>query len=145
MVQSLLAQDPDIASRLTPSGRRQLAHAARNNDTSAALLMVEAGLPVDTYTQHHATPLHWAAWHGNAELVRAILSRKPPLDDTSNDYQGTAADWAVHGSQNGWDRRNSEHDAALSLLLEAGISVPEQVAGTDPVQAVLRRYGAQSG
>ena len=95
LVKSLLAQDPDIAAALTPAGRRQLAHAARNNDTDAARLMLEAGVPVDTHGQHHATPLHWAAWHGNAELVRLILSRGPSLDDTSNDYQGTAAHWAI--------------------------------------------------
>ena len=72
MVRFLLAQQPDLAARLTPAGRRQLAHAARNNDTIAARLMLEAGLPVNTYTQHHATPLHWAAYHGNAEMVRPI-------------------------------------------------------------------------
>ena len=76
----LLAQHPELAAQLTPSGARQLAHAARNNDLEAARLMLEAGLPVDTHTQHHATPLHWASWHGNTELVRLILLRKPPLD-----------------------------------------------------------------
>jgi ankyrin repeat protein len=144
MVSSLLAQDPDLAARLTPSGRRQLAHAARNNDTTAALLMLEAGLPVDTHAQHHATPLHWAAWHGNAELVRQILRRAPPLNDTSNDYQGTPADWAVHGSENGWHLPNGEHGAALDLLLDAGVPLPAQLAGKESVQAVLRRHGISS-
>jgi Ankyrin repeats (many copies)/Ankyrin repeat len=144
MVKSLLAQDPDLTASLTPAGRRQLAHAARNHNTAAALLMLEAGLPVDTYTQHHATPLHWAAWHGNAGLVRQILRHGPPLDDTSNDYGGTAADWAIHGSQNGWHLPNGEHGAALDLLLDAGVPRPEQLAGTESVQAVLRRHGVGS-
>ena len=129
------------AQQLPPAGRRQLAHAARNNDTIAARLMLEAGLPVDTYTQHHATPLHWAAWHGNAEVVRLILLRKPRFDDTSNDYQGTAVDWAVHGSESGWDRRNSDYPTTLDALLDAGVRLPEQIGGTDAVQAVLRRRG----
>ena len=130
-----------VGQQLTPAGRRQLAHAARNNDTIAARLMLEAGLPVDTYSQHHATPLHWAAWHGNAEVVRLILRRNPPLDDTSNDYQGTPVDWALHGSQQGWDRRNSDYPTTLDALLDAGVRLPEQIGGTDAVQAVLRRRG----
>jgi ankyrin repeat protein len=137
----LLAQHPALAARLTPAGRRQLAHAARNNDTAAARLMLESGLPVDTYTQHHATPLHWAAWHGNAELVRLILRRNPPLDDTSSEFQGTPVNWAVHGSGNGWDRQNGDYSAALEALLDAGVPLPEQIGGTEAAQAVLRRHG----
>ena len=140
-VRSLLARQPELAGQLTPGGRRQLAHAARNNDGIAAQLMLEAGLPVDTYSQHHATPLHWAAWHGNAEVVRLILGRNPPLDDTSNEYQGTPVDWAVHGSQNGWDQRNSDYGAVIEALLEAGAPLPEQIGGTEAVRAVLRRHG----
>jgi hypothetical protein len=144
LVRSLLAQHPGIAATLTPAGRRQLAHAARNNDTAAARLMLEAGVPVDTYGQHHATPLHWAAWHGNAELVRLILQRKPSLDDTSNDYQGTAAHWALHGSTGGWHLPAGEHAAALELLLDAGVAYPGEDIGTEAVRAVLHRYGAGS-
>jgi ankyrin repeat protein len=140
-VRSLLARQPDLTARLTPAGRRQLAHAARNNDTVAARLMIEANLPVDTHSQHHATPLHWAAWHGNAEVVRLILRRNPPLDDTSNDYQGTPADWAVHGSEGGWDRRNSDYEATLEALLAAGVALPERMGGTAAVRATLRRHG----
>jgi ankyrin repeat protein len=142
MVRSLLAQHPDLAARLTPAGRRQLAHAARNNDTAAARMMLEAGLPVDTYTQHHATPLHWAAWHGNAELVRLILGRNPPLDDTTSEFQGTPVNWAVHGSENGWDRTKSDYAATLEVLLDAGAPLPKQIGGAEAVQAVLRRHGA---
>jgi hypothetical protein len=141
MVRSLLAQYPDLAAQLTPAGRRQLAHAVRNNDSTAARLMLEAGLPVDTYTQHHATPLHWAAWHGNLEVLRSILRRNPPLDDSSNDYKGTPVGWAIHGSENGWDRRNGGYPATLDALFDAGAPLPERLGGTEGVRAVLRRHG----
>ena len=138
LVRTLLANHPDLASRLTPAGRRQLAHAARNNDKSAARLMLHAGLPVDTYTQHHATPLHWAAWHGSVELVRLILLRNPPLDEASNEYKGTPVEWAVHGSQNGWDKKNGDYVATLTALLDAGAPLPKQIGGTEAVQAALK-------
>lgn len=101
MVRSLLAQHQNLAASLRPAGRRQLAHAARNNDASAARLMLLASLPVHAFGQHHATPLHWAAWHGNAELVRLILRHGPPIENADNEFKGTPLKWAMHGSENG--------------------------------------------
>lgn len=141
LVSSLLTRFPNLSTALSPAGCRQLAHAARNNDTTAARLMLTAGLPVDTFSQHHATPLHWAAWHGNAELVRLILNRHPPLDHAGNEFHGTPLGWAMHGSQNGWDRKTGDYAATVEALLDAGASLPETVEGTEPVKAVLRRHG----
>jgi ankyrin repeat protein len=119
MVDALVAREPELAGKLTAAGRRQLAHAARNNDTIAGRLMLKAGLPVDTYSQHHATPLHWAAWHGNAELVRLILARNPPLHDTSNDYAGTPLDWANHGTRNAWNCKAGDYEGTIGALRQA--------------------------
>ncbi len=141
MVKSLLAADPNLANALAPSGRRQLAHAARNNDSVAARLMLAAGLPVDSFGQHHATPLHWAAWHGNAELVRLILTYNPPIENSDNDYKVTPLNWALHGSQNGWYRENGDYPATVEVLLNAGARLPEEISGTEAVQEVLRRQG----
>lgn len=141
MVKALLARDPDLAADLPAAGRRQLAHAARNNNTVAATLMLSAGLPLDTFSQHHATPLHWAAWHGNATLVRLMLSRNPPLEDSNNDFHGTPLGWAIHGSENGWYRGNGDYATTVELLLEAGAAPPTKMQGTEPVRAVLGRHG----
>ena len=113
LVKSLLATHPDLAVDLPPEGRRQLAHAARNNDSIAARLMLTAGFPVESFGQHHATPLHWAAWHGNAELVRLILTYHPPIENSDNDYKVTPLHWAIHGSQNGWYRDAGDYPATV--------------------------------
>jgi ankyrin repeat protein len=141
MVKSLLAANPTLASTLPPSGRRQLAHAARNNDSAAARLMLTAGLPVASFGQHHATPLHWAAWHGNAELVRLILTYNPPIENSDNDYGVTPLNWAIHGSQNGWYREAGDYVATVEALLAAGAILPKEIGGTDAVKEVLRRHG----
>jgi len=143
MVSSLLAQHPSLSASLPAAGRRHVAHAARNNDTSAARLMLAAGLPVDTFSQHHATALHWAAWHGNAELVRLILRHDPSLENDDNEFKGTPLGWAIHGSENGWDRQRGDYVATVEALLDAGASLPEKPEGSDSVKAVLRRYGAK--
>jgi ankyrin repeat protein len=93
--------------------RSQVAHAARNNETAVVRAMLKAGLPVDARGQHNATPLHWAAFHGNREMVQAILPFGPPLEATDADFNSTPLGWAVHGSEHGWHQQS------------AGISSPE--------------------
>jgi hypothetical protein len=141
LVKSLVAAHPDLASALPDEGRRQLAHAARNNDSVAARLMLAAGLPVESFGQHHATPLHWAAWHGQAELVRQILAHGAAIENSDNDYRVTPLNWAIHGSQNGWYRETGDYPATVEALLDAGARMPEELGGSEEVQEVLRRHG----
>ncbi|HET6567128.1 MAG TPA: ankyrin repeat domain-containing protein, partial [Rhodothermales bacterium] len=143
LVQALLARRPRLAEALSSAGRRHIVHAARNDDTVAARLMLEAGLPVaGVFGQHHATALHWAAWLGNAELVRLILLRNPPLEDADNEFDMTPLGWALHGSENSWHREKGDYPATVDALLAAGARPPEQPEGTEAVRAVLRRYAS---
>jgi len=66
-----------------------VADAARNNETAVVRSMLKVGLPVDARGQHGATPLHWAAFHGNCEMVKEILPFGPPLEATDADFTGT--------------------------------------------------------
>src|SRR6185503_4307404 len=105
---------------LSDADRRQLAHAARNNQLTAVRLMLAAGLPVDVRGQHGGTPLHWAAWHGNAEMVREILRYNPPLEATDAEFKATPLGWAEHGSKNGWHREKGDYGATGEALCHAG-------------------------
>lgn len=138
---SLLAHNRNLAASMTAAGRQQLAHAARNNDTTAVRLMLLAGLPVDSTSQHRATALHWASWHGNTKMVHAILEHHPPLEHADNDFQGTALSWAIHGSENGWHRDKGDYPATAEALLRAGAKPPTEANGSAAVRAVLQRYG----
>jgi ankyrin repeat protein len=141
MVESLLAENPALAARLSPAGRRHLAHAARNNDLPAVRLMLIAGLPVDAVSQHHATALHWAAWHGNAEMVQLIVQHHPDLENAVNDYKSKPIGWAIHGSENGWHRETGDYGATVEALLTAGARLPESVQGSEEVSATLWKHG----
>jgi ankyrin repeat protein len=79
LVQSLLAAEPGLGSRLSERDCSQVADAARNNETTTVRLMLQAGLPADARGQHQGTPLHWAAFHGNAAMTEAILPFHPPF------------------------------------------------------------------
>jgi ankyrin repeat protein len=128
---------------LTEADRQEIAHAARNNDTLAVQLMLQVGLPIDARGQHGATPLHWAAWHGNLDMVNALLRYSPLLEDAKNDFSATPLGWATHGSEHGWHRQTGEYPAVVEALLQAGAKLLEKPEGSEPVKAVQQRYGEQ--
>ena len=143
-VKSLLAENPGLAAGLTDAYRRQVAHAARNNNLAAVRVMLAAGLPVDAPGQHGATPLHWAAFHGNVEMAREILRYNPPLEFSDSDFHRTPLGWAIYGSEHGWYCRTGNYAATIETLLIAGAKIPEkQTGGTAAVREVLRRFGAK--
>jgi ankyrin repeat protein len=134
---------PDVVDRLHEADRRLVAYAARNNETDVVRLMLECGWPVDARGQHQATPLHWAAFHGNDEMAQAILRFGPPLEVTDADFHGTPLGWAIHGSRHGWHCSSGNYAATVEALLKSGAKVSVVAEGTEPVREVLRRYGAK--
>jgi ankyrin repeat protein len=114
-----LHQQAEPPPTFTPAGQRHLAHAARNNDLLAFRLFLDAGLPLDARSQHRATPLHWAAFHGNADMVGLLLSSGADRNNTDNDYSGTPLNWAQHGSEHGWYPQTGDYARTMSLLQAA--------------------------
>lgn len=137
MARRLVAATPGLVGRFTEEDRRQLAHAARNNDLAAVRAMVGIGMGVDVVGQHGATPLHWAAFHGNAAMVEVILRVGPTLEATDRDFQGTPMGWAMHGSEHGWYCATGEYGAVVAALLRAGAKRPAEVRGSEAVRAAL--------
>jgi hypothetical protein len=141
MVNDLLAQRPDLAAALPPAGRRHVAHAARNDDTAAARLMVAAELPVKAFSQHHASSLHWAAFHGNVELAQLFIQHGAALENHDNEFKGTPVNWAQYGSVNGWHPEGGDYPGTVTVLLAAGAKLPKDLSGSEGVKEVLRRHG----
>jgi ankyrin repeat protein len=141
-VRSLVSDHPGLVASLSGAYRRHAAHAARNNDVDAVRAMLGAGLPVDALGQHKGTPLHWAAFHGNAEMTRGILGYAPPLEVVDADFNATPLGWAIYGSEHGWYCRTGDYAATVEALLRAGAQLPEEIGGTDAVRRVLGRYAS---
>jgi ankyrin repeat protein len=136
-VKTLLAGHPSLIQILSDTDCRQVSNAAEDNNTEAVGLMLESGWPVDG-GGHGATPLHWAAWHGNAEMAEVILRHSPPLE-VSNPatYDSTPLGWAIHGSEHGWNCKSGNYAAVVELLLKSGAKPPGKIDGSDAVRAVL--------
>ena len=140
LFREMLAGHPELARNLSDEDRSRLVNAAQSNNTAAVRLMLEAGWPTDVRGQHPGgTALHWAAWHGNLEMVRDLVRHGAPLEivDTSNGV--TPVNWAVHGSENGWHRKTGDYAGVVEALLDAGAKAPQKIEGSNAVVDVLSR------
>jgi ankyrin repeat protein len=105
--------------------------------------MLAAGWPVGATDRQGATALHWAGWHGNAEMAREILRYKPPLEVGDDEHHARPLGWTIHGSLHGWHRKTGDYGATLEALLLAGAihsTASEDFEGSDAVRDVLRRW-----
>ncbi len=134
-LQALLLIHPDLVSKLDQASRRHVSEAAQDNNLPGVRLMLEYGWPVDGCGG--VTPLHWAAFHGNAEMVREILRYSPALNQADPQFHATPLGWAMHGSEHGWHRDTGDYAATVLALLHAGAAFPEKIQGSEPVRQAL--------
>ena len=137
---ALAAEHPGAARTL---GREELAAfpaAAEDGNRAAVRSMLTAGYPLDARGRFGETPLHWAAWNGDAAMAREILAHSPPLDDRANQWRMTPVEWAQHGSEHGPRKSTGDFGATVEALLDAGAARPEDDGGSDAVREALRRH-----
>jgi ankyrin repeat protein len=139
---AVLAVDPQLVARAPEMALRQVADAARNNNPRAVSAMLRRGFPVTALSQHGAAPLHWAAFHGNADMMEQVLRYNPPIDAQDRQFNGTAMGWLIHGALNPWGFSTGHHGKCARLLLGAGARVDEASlpTGHDEVDRVLREH-----
>jgi hypothetical protein len=148
MLKQILRQHPDAVQTLSDAERRKLVHAAEMYNAEAVRLMLAAGWPVDVRGEGNVTALHWAAFHGNADMVRELLRYHAPLNVRDASFNATALGWGLHGSEHGWHRNRGDYPGVIEALLQAGAGPPaidqdvEELDVSEPVRAVLRRYTA---
>jgi ankyrin repeat protein len=116
----LLAARPDLAGTLTPDDRRRLPDAAQDNNTAAVRRLLEAGWQADVRGQHNATALHWAGFHGNAEMADVLLRHGAPVNLKGDEYDGTPLDWALHGAGHREACSTGDYAATIAALRAAG-------------------------
>jgi ankyrin repeat protein len=140
--EAILAADPQLVARAPEKALRQVADAARNNNLPVVSAMLHRGFPVTAPSQHGATPLHWAAFHGNADMMEVVLRYNPPIDAQDPQFHGTAMGWLIHGALNPWGFATGQYGKCANLLLGAGARVDEASlpTGHDAIDRVLREH-----
>jgi ankyrin repeat protein len=140
---AVLVTEPQLVGRTPDNVLRQVAHAARNNNTAAVRAMLRRGFPVAARSQHGGTPLHWACFHGNPEMIAEVLRYNPPVDAPDSDFNDPPMGWLVFGALNCWRGTSTgKHAACAPLLLAAGAEIKEAwlPTGDDVLDQVLRAH-----
>ncbi len=114
-----------------------------NLNREAVRLMLDLGFPVDVpETNHGFTPLHNAAWCGDADLVDLLLQRGHPVDRRDPTHHATALGFALHSCQVARRHPNGNFARVAESLLTAGVPFEgaETPTGNAALDAVLRRF-----
>jgi ankyrin repeat protein len=141
LVDEILAARPSLTAALPADTRQRLANVAEHDNVKAVDLMLDAGWPVDARSDQGATPLHWAAFHGNVAMTTALLRRHPPLESRDDAFNATPLGWAMHGSVHGWHRGRGDYAGTVSALRQAGAETPPETAATVASDEVRRGLG----
>jgi ankyrin repeat protein len=136
----LVAEHPGIVSSLTAAQQRMVAYRAYWNDTAAVALMVDLGFDTRLVGHDNGDALHWAAFLGNADMVRVLLARSPAIGVRDAGYGGTPLGWCVYGSMHGEKRKTGAFAEVARLLIDAGEAVEPAMlpTGRDDVDEILR-------
>jgi ankyrin repeat protein len=142
-VEQLLADHPNLPGRLADDDRAVICQAAESRPAETLALMLEFGFSPNA-RRFGETPLHAAAYHGNAAGVRALLGAGAEVDSRDEQFESTALTFAAVGSG---DQAGQPGDwtGTVRLLIEAGASTDGVwVTGKPPSEEVadlLTHYG----
>ena len=144
--EAVVASHPGVVASLKPDQVRLIADKSHANDTAAVALMLDLGFDARVSGPDCADALHWAAFQGNADMVRLLLRHDPPIGVREASHAGTPLDWCVYGSVSGWARDRGDFATTVRLLLDAGErpEASDLPTGRDDVDAVLRAHLAAS-
>ena len=125
LVHQIVQKNPALLTRLTSNAARRLVGTVFRNNTRAVELLLGHGWPSNAVLDNNQTPLHYAAWHGNLAIVRALLAHKAPVNVFETEHGGSPLGWALHGSLNSWERDKGDYPAVVRALLAAGAAIPK--------------------
>jgi ankyrin repeat protein len=143
----LVAGHPDLRDRLTDQDQAMIVEAAASRPAEIIALMLDVGFSPRA-RRFGEEPLHNAAYHGNAAVVRVLLGAGADIDARDGRFDGTPLGFATVGSgeQAG---RPGDWIETVRLLIEAGASregvwIPGKPP-SEEVMDLLRRYGIGPG
>jgi ankyrin repeat protein len=146
LANNLLAKQPELIVKQPPRAYRRIIGAAVRNNVRAVGMMLSAGWPANVQGEKDQTPLHWAAFHGNVEMVRELLHHKASLEVEEQEFKGTPLGWALYGSRHGWRRDAGDYPHTVEALLLAGAKLVrpvDELEAPEEVLEVIRRHQAQ--
>jgi hypothetical protein len=123
------------------SNARLLIEMAEAGNVVAVTRLLDAGVPIDVKGGMGETPLHWACWKGNADLIKVLIDHGAPLEERESSYNATPAGWLHHGA--GAAETAGDYARGARLLIHAGSSMDgcRGKSGNAGLDAVLEKNG----
>jgi len=141
--EQLLAEHPDLPSRLSEEDRALIVDAAASSPAETVALMLDLGFSLNA-RRNGDQPLHSAAYAGNAEVVRLLLERGADVDARDDRFECTALVSATVGSGEQVGKPGDWMET-VRLLIDAGASRDGAwISGKPPSEEVMdlvRLYG----
>jgi ankyrin repeat protein len=143
LTRQILQQHPTLFTRLSSNAARRIVGVAVRNNTQALELLLGYGWPSNAVLENNQTALHFAAWHGNLAMVRALLNHNAPVNVFEAEHGGSPLGWALHGSLHSWKRDNGDYVGVTKALLDAGAAIPKPdrpLEATDEVLEIVQQH-----
>ena len=146
LAMSLLASHPDLIADFDEEDLMLLAKACweTNNETEVVRLMLDCGFPVGIPEHNHGySPLHNAAWCGNADVVRLLLDHAHPTDLVDPKYNNaTAVGYAIHSATEARCYPDVDYGGVVDALIRAGLDecLSHYPVGHAGIDVVLKAY-----
>jgi ankyrin repeat protein len=135
--QRILIDHPQLFQKLSTNAARRIIGVALRNNTRAAHQLLSAGWPAGAAMDNGQTALHFAAWHGNVEMVRDLITHNAPVNVFEAEHGGSPLAWALHGSLHSWEREKGDYPAVTRALLIAGAAIPKPERPLEAAEEVL--------
>jgi ankyrin repeat protein/predicted enzyme related to lactoylglutathione lyase len=136
-LQQILDRHPSVIAQLPYQAARRIVGLAVRNNAAAVTMLLERGWPAGAALENNQTALHYACWHGNLAMVRALLAHQAPVNVFESEHGGSPLAWALHGSLNSWERDKGDYEAVTRELLAAGADIPRPERPLEATPGVL--------
>ena len=114
--------------------------AAQRGAADAIALMAEIGFDVNVQdADGGATPLHWAAWQGQAAAVKTLLRFGAQRDALDSRFKAPPVGWCAHGSLHA-NNPQGDYPATMTALLEARAQIPANLEGSADVMKIVAQF-----
>jgi ankyrin repeat protein/ketosteroid isomerase-like protein len=117
----LIAENPGLHDQMTEADRTVIVEAAGRSPAATIALLLDLGFSPQARNGFGEQPLHNAAYHGNAPVVRALLDAGADVDGRDDRFDATPLAYATVGSGE-HAGKPGDWTEAVRLLVEAGAS-----------------------
>jgi ankyrin repeat protein len=145
--QRVITGHPQLFQKLSANAARRIIGVALRNNARAMHQLLAAGWPANPAMDNGQTALHFAAWHGNLEMVRDLIAHHAPLNVFEAEHGGSPLGWALHGSLHSWERDKGDYPGVTRVLLAAGADIPKPnrpLEAAEEVLAIIEQHSSSS-